>query len=167
MKKVLLGIVAVLIMLLLAAILAPFVLDLNKYKETILAQVEPLVPRDVDFGYVELTILTGLGVEIQDLRVSENPAFSQGDFLKLERLQIRLQFLAESLLLAALGGAGGVVLGAAVTTGYAYYQAWPTLVPAWATGGGIAATLLIGGIAGLYPAWRAARLSPTEALVAP
>jgi putative ABC transport system permease protein len=83
------------------------------------------------------------------------------------RGQIRLQFLAESLLLAALGGTGGVVLGAAVTTGYAYYQGWPSLVPAWATVGGIAATLVIGGIAGLYPAWRAARLSPTEALTAP
>jgi putative ABC transport system permease protein len=52
-----------------------------------------------------------------------------------------------------------------VTIAYAtYYQGWPSVVPAWASIGGVAATLLIGGIAGLYPAWRAARLSPTEAL---
>ncbi|WP_184791060.1 ABC transporter permease [Phytomonospora endophytica] len=82
------------------------------------------------------------------------------------RGQIRLQFLAESLLLSALGGLGGVLLGITVTTLYATTQGWPSVVPVWATAGGVAATLVIGGIAGLYPAIRAARLSPTEALTA-
>jgi len=83
------------------------------------------------------------------------------------RGQIRLQFLVESLLLAAIGGTGGVLLGIAVTGGYAATQGWPTVVPAWASVGGIAATLLIGALAGIYPAIRAARLAPTEALAAP
>lgn len=83
------------------------------------------------------------------------------------RGQIRTQFLTESLLLSALGGTGGALIGAAVTTGYAVYQNWPTVVPPWAILGGIGATLVIGGLAGLYPAIRASRLSPTEALATP
>jgi putative ABC transport system permease protein len=83
------------------------------------------------------------------------------------RGQVRTQFLAESLLLSALGGAGGAVLGAGVTALYATYRTWPVVVPLWAVAGGAAATLVIGGLAGLYPAVRAARLSPTEALATP
>ncbi|MEU1388262.1 MULTISPECIES: ABC transporter permease [unclassified Nonomuraea] len=83
------------------------------------------------------------------------------------RGQIRTQFLAESLLLSALGGAGGILLGTGVTVAYAFSRGWPAVVPAWATVGGLAATLLIGAVAGLYPAVRASRLSPTEALSAP
>jgi putative ABC transport system permease protein len=83
------------------------------------------------------------------------------------RGHIRTQFLAESLLLSALGGLGGTLLGIAVTTVYATYQAWPAVVPLWATIGSVVATLAIGACAGVYPAWRAARLSPTDALTTP
>ncbi len=77
---------------------------------------------------------------------------------------VAVQFLGEALLLAAIGGVGGVLLGYGVTTGYASLRGWSTLVPPIAIAGGIAAALLIGAIAGLYPAVRAARMSPTEAL---
>ncbi|GAA2606767.1 ABC transporter permease [Actinomadura fulvescens] len=82
------------------------------------------------------------------------------------RGQIRTQFLSESLLLSALGGLGGALIGSLVTGGYAISQGWPVVIPAWAVAGGIAATLVIGALAGLYPAVRASRLSPTEALSA-
>ena len=82
------------------------------------------------------------------------------------RGQIRTQFVAESLLLSLLGGAGGVLLGSGVTFFYSLWQAWPTVVPAWVLGGGVGATVLIGALAGLYPAVRASLLPPTEALAA-
>ncbi|MEU7119211.1 ABC transporter permease [Streptomyces zaomyceticus] len=80
------------------------------------------------------------------------------------RNAIRLQFLTESLLLSALGGATGALLGAAATYGFARVQGWTAAVPPWSLAGGLAATLLIGVIAGLYPAIRASRLHPTVAL---
>ena len=80
------------------------------------------------------------------------------------RGHVGAQFLAESLLLGAGGGAAGVVLGAAITYAMATSRGWQVLVPAAAIGAGLAAAVVIGGCAGLYPAMRAARLSPTEAL---
>ncbi|WP_407561476.1 ABC transporter permease [Streptomyces sp. 184] len=83
------------------------------------------------------------------------------------RGHIRTQFLAESLLLSALGGAAGALLGAAVTASYAASQGWPPVIPAWTLAGGLAATLTIGALAGLYPALHASRLPPATALATP
>ncbi|GAA0503231.1 ABC transporter permease [Paractinoplanes deccanensis] len=80
------------------------------------------------------------------------------------RHHVAAQFLLESLVLGAAGGAAGVLLGAAVTSAMATARGWPVLVPATAVGAGLATAVVIGGCAGLYPALRAARLSPTEAL---
>ena len=77
---------------------------------------------------------------------------------------IRIQFLTEAMLLALLGGAVGVGLGAAATAVYAHTQHWATVIPPLAWAGGLASALAIGAIAGLLPAIRAARMSPTEAL---
>jgi putative ABC transport system permease protein len=80
------------------------------------------------------------------------------------RGQIRAQFLSEAILLALAGGAAGDIAGAAVTTLYAHAKGWPVVIPTEAWAGGLAAAVLIGALAGLLPAIRAARLSPTQAL---
>ncbi|WP_127506163.1 ABC transporter permease [Actinoplanes solisilvae] len=80
------------------------------------------------------------------------------------RGHVGAQFLVESLLLGAAGGTAGVILGALITYATATGRGWPALVPPAAIGAGLAAAVLIGAGAGLYPALRAARLSPTEAL---
>jgi putative ABC transport system permease protein len=80
------------------------------------------------------------------------------------RGHIRVQFLSEAILLATLGGAAGVALGAAATAIYAHIKGWAIVIPPEAWAGGLAAALLIGAVAGLLPALRAARMSPTQAL---
>ena len=77
---------------------------------------------------------------------------------------IRTQFLSEAVLLALFGGAVGVLFGALATAVYATTRNWSVVVPATAWAGGFAAALAIGAVAGLLPAIRAARLSPTDAL---
>jgi len=84
--------------------------------------------------------------------------------LGARRVHIAVQFLAESLLLAALGGVTGLVIGAGITVAVAINRGWTPTVPAIALWGGLAAALAIGAVAGLYPAVRAARLAPTDAL---
>jgi putative ABC transport system permease protein len=77
---------------------------------------------------------------------------------------IRGQFLAEAILLALIGGAVGVAAGALSTAIYAQTKNWTVVIPTTAWAGGLAAAILIGAVAGLLPALRAARMSPTEAL---
>jgi len=77
---------------------------------------------------------------------------------------IRMQFLAEAVLLALLGGGIGVGLGALSTAVYASAKHWAVVIPMPAWAGGLGAALLIGVVAGMLPALRAARMSPTRAL---
>ena len=80
------------------------------------------------------------------------------------RAQIRTQFLAESILLALIGGLVGVLAGASTTAVYATSKNWDVVIPAEAWTGGIGSAILIGALAGLLPAVRASRMPPTLAL---
>jgi putative ABC transport system permease protein len=80
------------------------------------------------------------------------------------RRHVAVQFLAESVLLAGLGGLLGIVAGASVTVALAHARHWSVAIPAVAVWGGLGAAIVIGAAAGLYPALRAARLAPTDAL---
>ena len=80
------------------------------------------------------------------------------------RRHIAVQFVLESASLATLGGLIGAGLGAAVTYAYAKQQGWRVDIPIAALGAGVAAALVLGAFAGLYPARRAARLDPADAV---
>jgi putative ABC transport system permease protein len=80
------------------------------------------------------------------------------------RGNIRVQFLSEAILLALAGGAAGVASGALATAIYAHAKGWMVVIPVEAWAGGLGAAVLIGALAGLWPALRAARMSPTQAL---
>jgi putative ABC transport system permease protein len=80
------------------------------------------------------------------------------------RRHIAVQFLSESLLLSGAGGVAGVLLGGGLAASYAASRGWDAVVPPVVLAAGVGAAVSIGAVAGLYPAIRAARLSPSEAL---
>ncbi len=80
------------------------------------------------------------------------------------RRHVALQFLVEALLLSASGGLAGAALGTSATAGFARSQGWPPVVSVSSVVGGVALAMVIGSVAGLYPATRAARLAPSDAL---
>ena len=80
------------------------------------------------------------------------------------RAHIGVQFLGESVLLSFMGALAGIALGAAVTGVYASVQGWIVVVPAVSVAAAVGVSLLLGALAGLYPAVRAARLAPAAAL---
>ena len=84
--------------------------------------------------------------------------------LGARRGHIAAQFLTESVLLAAAGGGMGLAIGATITEVVASTHAWAPILPPIALWGGLTAALVIGALAGLYPATRAARQAPSVAL---
>jgi putative ABC transport system permease protein len=80
------------------------------------------------------------------------------------KFHVAIQFLTESLLLSSIGGVVGVIAGIVVTATYSVFREWPIVIPEYAVLGGMVSSIVIGGVAGFYPALRAATMPPTEAL---
>lgn len=119
------------------------------------------------FGLGAIALLAG-GVGIANIMVisvlERRQEIGLRRSLGATRGQIRLQFLTESVTLSVLGGAAGVLIGLATCLGYGGYRDWPVALPGQAIAGGALAAVTIGALAGVYPARRAANLTPTEAL---
>jgi putative ABC transport system permease protein len=96
--------------------------------------------------------------------IERRPEIGLRRALGARAVHIGVQFLGESVLLSLLGGTVGIALGAAATAGYASTQHWTVVVPVTSVVGGVGVALILGALAGLYPAVRAARLAPAAAL---
>jgi ABC-type antimicrobial peptide transport system permease subunit len=133
----------------------------------LLAEIDHLGTNDLFLGLGAVALLVGaVGVaNIMIISVLERRSeIGLRRALGATKGQIRAQFLLEAVLLAMLGGLAGVGAGVLATAVYASTKGWTVVIPPLAWGGGFAAALAIGAVAGLVPALRAARLSPTEAL---
>ncbi|MEK7699863.1 MAG: AsmA family protein, partial [Planctomycetota bacterium] len=90
-KKIIIIALCVILPLIACVIAAPFVINLNNYKGKIVNIAKSNLGRDMDFDNIEISLLSGLGAEIRGLRIAENPEFGKGDFVHLERLQIKIK----------------------------------------------------------------------------
>jgi putative ABC transport system permease protein len=118
-------------------------------------------------GLGAVALLVG-GVGIANVMVisvlERRPEIGLRRALGATRTHIGVQFLGESVLLSLLGGAAGIAIGSAGTAGYAALQGWIVTIPLVSVAGAVGIALLLGALAGLYPAARAARLAPAAAL---
>jgi macrolide transport system ATP-binding/permease protein len=80
------------------------------------------------------------------------------------RVHVLLQFLVEAVLLSTIGGLAGVLVGVGISEMISLIAGWPTLLSPLAVGGGFLFSAAVGVFFGYYPARRASRLNPIEAL---
>ncbi len=80
------------------------------------------------------------------------------------RFNILSQFLIEAVVLTAIGGLAGLAVGELLAFLINKYSPLPAYVPLWAIGVGVGISAAVGIVFGLWPAWKAARLDPIEAL---
>jgi putative ABC transport system permease protein len=148
----------------------PGQVDVSRPSDALTAQADAKGALDTLFlGLGAVALLVGaIGVaNIMIISVLERrPEIGLRRALGATRGQIRAQFLAEAILLSVAGGTAGVALGATATAAYARTHAEAAVIPLTAWAGALTAAILIGALAGLLPAIRAARLSPTQALLA-
>ena len=80
------------------------------------------------------------------------------------QVDIRNQFFMEAFTVTVTGGLLGVAMGVAIAKGVALYAGWTTIVTAWSVVLSVGVSAAVGLVFGSYPAMRAARLDPVEAL---
>jgi putative ABC transport system permease protein len=81
-----------------------------------------------------------------------------------DHTDICLQFLVESFSISAIGGLLGVAMGVGIARSVSFYARWPTVVTVTSIALAIGVSLAVGVLSGLYPALRASRVEPIQAL---
>ena len=84
--------------------------------------------------------------------------------LGARRQEVLWQFLFEAVFLTCVGGLIGILLGSAIGVAVHYFTGFPVYLPWWSFALGFAFSAIVGIFFGMYPALRASRLDPIEAL---
>ncbi len=93
MKKVLLLIFGITISIVIIILILPFTIDLNKYHDRIIGLIKPHVINDVNFSGIKLTILGGLGAEIDNFNISGSKDSPKENLLKIKRIKVNIEIL--------------------------------------------------------------------------
>jgi putative ABC transport system permease protein len=119
------------------------------------------------FGVCALALLVG-GIGIMNIMLvsvtERTREIGVRKALGARRRRILAQFLFEAVTLSALGGLLGVLLGAGVAVGLREVMSVPASIPAWAVLLSLFTSCGAGLLFGIYPAARASRLDPVEAM---
>jgi len=91
-RKVIYIIAGVVVVLLLVAVLLPFVIDANRFRPEIESSLNTTLNRKVDIGNIRLSILSG-GVAVENISISDDPSFNTGPFLRAKSLSVNLELL--------------------------------------------------------------------------
>jgi AsmA protein len=91
-RKVIYIVAGVVVVLLIVAALLPFVIDANRFRPEIESSLNAALNRKVDIGNIRLSILSG-GVTVENISISDDPAFNTGPFLKAKSLSVNLELL--------------------------------------------------------------------------
>ena len=82
-RKIIYIVSGLIVLLLLAAVLLPFLVDANKFKPQVESAAESALGRKVAIGNIRLALFSG-GVSVEDIAISEDPKFGSGSFLERE-----------------------------------------------------------------------------------
>jgi AsmA protein len=91
-RKVIYIVGGIVVVLLLVAVLLPFVIDANRFRPEIESSLNNALNRKVDIGNIRLSILSG-GVAVENITISDDPSFSTSPFLKAKSLSVNLELL--------------------------------------------------------------------------
>jgi AsmA protein len=82
----------VLVFLVLIILLLPFLLDLNRYRDSYLPILEQVLHRNVEVEDVRLTLFPTLGVQLRDVVIADDLAFSSKPFLTVPSVQVAVKW---------------------------------------------------------------------------
>ena len=82
-----------LVLLVVALLAAPFLIDTNHYKDLILEKAEHMMGRRIEMGALHVSFFPWVGVRVDDVHIANPQGFPNTDFLQVKSLDVRLALL--------------------------------------------------------------------------